>query len=85
MTMRLITGEIPFYAPRVQTGRYITPESFGFKRSGMVPVCLNHWRDNDVILANQATWALTSTGLGIMHVLETPIRMKPPYWPRLQP
>ena len=69
MTMRLVTGEIPFYRPRAGTGRYLTPESFGYGRSGMVPACYGHWRDNDKILANPATWALTSTGLGVMHVL----------------
>ena len=60
----------------IRDSRYITPESFGFKRSGMVPACFNHWRDNDRTLANPATWALTSTGLGIMHVLDDSIEFE---------
>lgn len=76
MTMRLISGEIPYYAPRVGTGRFLTPESFGYQRSGQVPCCYGHWRDNDRTLSNVATWAAGSTGLMIAHVLDDAIEFE---------
>ena len=72
MTMHLVWGEIPYYQPRVGTGRYMAPDSF-MVRSGNVPACVNHWRDNDKILSCQATWGATSSGLVISHVLDDAI------------
>ena len=76
MTMRLVHGLIPFHQPRVETGRYLDENSFGLQRSGQAPACRSHWRDNDKILANPATWAVTSSGLMVMHVLDDRIEFE---------
>lgn len=72
MTMQLVWGEIPYYHPRVETGRYMAQDSF-LVRSGNVPACVNHWRDNDKILSCQATWGATSSGLTFAHILDDAI------------
>lgn len=73
MTMQLVHGEIPWDQPRAGTGRTLTADSFTGRRSGLVPVAYGHWRNGDHIMANSATWAVTATGLGFMHVLDDSI------------
>lgn len=69
MTRRLAFGELPFYTPRVVTGRYLEPASFK-TRSGTVPVAYGHWRDNDRLLSSPAIWSAGSTSLMFAHTLE---------------
>ena len=76
MTQKIVMGEIPWGRPRKDTGRYLTAESFGVRRSGVCPACWSHWHDNTYELKNLATWGVTSAGLSIMHVLDDSIELE---------
>ena len=76
MTQVAVMGEIPWGRPRKDTGRYLTAESFGVRRSGLCVACWNHWHDNDFNLKNQATWGVTSTGLFILHTLDDTVEIE---------
>ena len=69
MTMQLVFGELFYNQPREGTGRVLTSDSF-IVRSGNVPACVNHWRDNDRVLSCPAMWAAGGTGLMISHILD---------------
>lgn len=69
MTRQLIFGEVPYFTPRIETGRYLEQSSFK-TRSGIVPVSFGHWRNDNRVLSAPAIWSAGATSLMFAHTLE---------------
>jgi hypothetical protein len=67
--MSIIIGEIAWERQRLSDGCYLLPSSFKAK-AGWARACLNHWRDNDIILKHPAQWGIVASGLMVVHILD---------------
>jgi len=66
---RLVAGLIPFDVPRLSDGAFLTAKSLT-AHSGSCPVNWRHWREDNYIFRNPASWLLDKRGILVMHVLE---------------
>ncbi|MBW7959635.1 MAG: hypothetical protein H3C69_08755 [Candidatus Promineofilum sp.] len=72
MAIFAVTGLIPYNVPRRDTGQYLTAGALP-AWGGQVAACLNHWRDDDEVLKNVATWRAAPAGVLIVHCLDDSI------------
>lgn len=69
MATHVVTGLIPFGVCRPDTGKFLSIGSIpGW--IGQAAGCLNHWRDNQIVLRHPVLWVVTLDGLSIIHPLD---------------